>query len=208
MHPSKQAWKQALFPLQLLFLIAICVLFTQPLAFSQSKYPLVTLLRCTRDQSILEAFDRMVGSPGEPSLQIIVDKPVRVFFKDLGSLSKRVKNYDALSWLSAQGEQVIFINEKHRNAPPEALAAIIAHEAMHNDVDNSIQEEIAGWKKELEVWQQLKHNNPNLASIPDGQYPLVDRLNRIEVEYKAGRLDNFLRNNPGYSGLPEHSPGF
>lgn len=179
-----------------------------PPAFSQSKYPMVSLLRCTRDQAILDAFDRMVGSDGEPSLDLIVTRPARVIFKDLGSLNKKVKNFDALSWLSVDGQQVIFINEKHRYAPPEALAAIIAHEAMHDDFDNSIREEIAGWQKEAQVWGEMKRENPALAQIPPGQFPLVDRLNKIESEYAKGSLSEFVRTNPGYKGLPEESPGY
>jgi hypothetical protein len=169
---------------------------------------MVSLLRCTRDQAILQAFDHMVGSSGETSLDLIVQKPVRVFFKDLGTLNKKVRNFDALSWLSTDGQQVIFINEKHRGAPPEALASLIAHEAMHDDLENSLREEIAGWDKEAEVWMEMKTENPQLASIPVGQYPLVDRLNRIEEEKKKGVLDSFVRNNPGYKGLAETSPGF
>lgn len=192
----------------LLAVSGLSLLSALPPAFSQNKYATVTLLRCSRDQAILEAFNHMVDSAGEPSLDIIVNKPVRVFFKDLGTLNKKVKNYDALSWISVDGQQVIFINEKHRNAPPQALASIIAHEAMHNDFDNSIREEIAGWQKEASMWAEMKQEHPELASIPAGQYPLVDRLNRIEIEARQGTLDAFVRSNQGYKGLPERSPGF
>ncbi|MBY0403371.1 MAG: hypothetical protein K2X66_05700 [Cyanobacteria bacterium] len=188
--------------------LATGLLTINPPAFSQSKYPMVSLLRCTRDQSILEAFNYMVGSSGEPSLDVIVNKPVRVFFKDLGLLNQKVKNFDALSWLSTDGQQVIFINEKHRGAPPEALAAIIAHEAMHDDLDNSVLEEIAAWQKEAGVWAEMKRVNPSLAVIPEGKYPLVDRLNKIADEKQKGTLEAFVRANPGYKGLSEHSPGY
>jgi hypothetical protein len=184
------------------------VLSSLPTAYSQSKYPMVSFLRCTRDQAIIEAFNRMVGSSGEPSLALIVQKPVRVFFKDLSLLNKKMKNFDALSWLSVDGQQVIFINEKHRNAPPEALASIIAHEAMHDDLSNSITEEVTAWQKEAQVWQEMKRQNPTLAAIPEGEHPLVDRLNRIQAEYEKGSLEVFVRNNPGYKGLAEHSPGY
>ena len=33
-----------------------------------------------------------------------------------------------------------YINPKHRNAPPGALAALLAHEALHQDEYNSLSE--------------------------------------------------------------------
>ena len=153
------------------------LLFASQTARSQTHFSTSSFLHCTRETSILRAFELMRTGPGVSSLQRIVDKPMRVVFKDMGMIHKGLKNYDALSWISAHGEQVIFVNQKHRNAPPEALAAVIAHEAMHEDDLNSIAEEVQGWETEALVWIALKASNPNLASIPEGAFPLVDREN-------------------------------
>ncbi len=169
---------------------------------------MTTLLHCTRDESIMKAFQLMTEGPGEPSLRRIVSKPVRVVFKDMRLLNKSLKNYDALSWMSNQGEQVIFVNDKHRLAPPEALAALIAHEAMHDDAENSLSEEVESWRFEATVWMALKAKNPELNKLAEGTSPLVDRENRLEKELKAGTLEAFVRSSPGYKGLPESSPGF
>lgn len=177
-------------------------------AFSQIRYTMTGFLRCTRDDAIMQAFQLMQGSQGEPSLRRIVTKPMRVLFKDMKTLHKRLKNYDALSWISSYGEQVIFINEKHRDAPPEALAAMIAHEAMHDDEFNSLSEETASWRHEAEVWIEMKSRNPELADIPPGTHPLVDRLNDIETHHRNGTLEAFVHELPGYQGLPEVSPGY
>ena len=177
-------------------------------AFSQTHYSMTAFLRCTRDEAIMKAFALMQQGGGEASLTRIVNKPMRVIFKDMKTINKTLKNYDALSWLSNQGEQVIFVNEKHRTAPPEALAALISHEAMHDDEFNSLSEEIQSWQHEAEVWMEMKAKNPELAKIPTGSCALVDRENRIETEYRKHTLDNFVRNSPGYQGLPEESPGF
>lgn len=174
-------------------------------AFSQSRYTMTALLRSTRDEGIMQAFHLMKGGRGEASLQRIVSKPMRVIFKDMRTLHKSLKNYDALSWISSHGEQVIFINDKHRNAPPEALAAMIAHEALHDDEFNSLTEEVASWRHEAEVWIELKARNPQLAQ---SDHPLVVRLNTIESHYKNNTLDGFVRGLAGYQGLPETSPGF
>lgn len=177
-------------------------------AFSQTRYSVTTLLHCTRDENIMKAFQLMTDGPGEPSLRRIVSKPVRVVFKDMRLLNKSLKNYDALSWMSNQGEQVIFVNDKHRQAPPEALAALIAHEAMHDDAENSLSEEVESWRFEAIVWMALKVKNPELNTLAEGSNPLVDRENRLEKELKAGTLETFVRSSPGYKGLPESSPGF
>lgn len=177
-------------------------------AFSQTHYTMNAFLRCTRDETIVKAFNLMSDGRGESSLERIVNKPMRVIFKDLKTMHKALKNYDALSWISNQGEEVIFINEKHRTAPPEALAALISHEAMHDDAYNSLSEEVQSWKHEAVVWMELKSKNPTLAKIPQGQSPLVDRENRIESEYLKGNLEQFVRSSPGYQKLPETSPGY
>jgi hypothetical protein len=184
-------------------------LFAQELpAFSQTHYTMTSYLRCTRDDAILQALTLMSNGEAEPSLHRIVSRPARVIFKDMKSIDKSLKNYDALSWISSSGQQVIFVNEKHRNAPPEALAAMIAHEAMHDDILNSVSEEVSGWTQEARVWMEMKSRNPALAHIPSGAYPLVDRLNKIEQEYQQGTLSVFVRSRPGYKNLPETSPGF
>jgi len=179
-----------------------------PPAFSQTHYTMNAFLRCTRDEAIVKAFNLMGDGKGEASLDRIVNRPMRVIFKDMTTLHKTLKNYDALSWISNQGEEVIFINEKHRNAPPEALAALISHEAMHDDEYNSLNEEVQSWTHEAVVWLELKAKNPALAHIPQGVYPLVDRENRIVSEYQKGTLEKFVRSSAGYRKLPETSPGF
>jgi len=179
-----------------------------PPAFSQTHYTMNAFLRCTRDDSIMKAFNLMSDGHGESSLDRIVNRPMRVIFKDMATLHKTLKNYDALSWISNQGEEIIFINDKHRNAPPEALAALIAHEAMHDDEYNSLNEEVQSWQHEAVVWMEMKSKNPSLGKIPAGQSPLVDRENRIESEYQKGTLEKFVRSSPGYRKLPESSPGF
>lgn len=189
----------------LLLVMAICLMAP---ALAQNHYTMTAFLRCTRDNAIMQAFYLMKEGQGERSLSHIVNKPVRVIFKDMGKINKSLRNYDALSWLSTNGDQVIFINEKHRKAPPEALAALIAHEALHDDPMNSLAEEVESWRFEAAVWMELKAKNPALASMPNGVSPLVDRQNRIEKELRAGTLEKFVRSSPGYAGLPESSPGF
>ncbi len=165
-------------------------------------------MQSTHDQAVLDAFGQMQKNSAEGALDTIVTRKTRVFFKDLREINRRVKDYDALSWISPRGEWVIFINKKHKSAPPEAIAAVIAHEAVHNDPYNSMNEEIVAWHQEAKVWMELKIQNPQLDSIPSGLYPLVDRLNELEKAYTGRTLEQLVRDNKGYIGLSDTSPGF
>lgn len=176
--------------------------------FSQSKFSVASFYNCTREESIVKAFELMAESSGEQSLSVIINTPIRVIFKDLATLDKRVKNYDALSYMTANGHLMIYINQKHANAPVAAIAAILSHEAMHHDAHNSLAEEIAGWTQEARLWREMKQRNPQLSTIRKGQYPLVDRLNVLETHYQNGTMTAFVREQAGYKGLPETSPGF
>lgn len=189
--------------------LAMGVLVTLSLpGFTQNKFSIAAYYNCTHERAVMNAFDLMAASSGEQSLSVILNKPIRVIFKDLKTLDKRVKNYDALSYMTGNGQLIIYINEKHANAPAEALASILSHEAMHNDPTNSMSEEVAGWMQEAKVWHEMKQQKPQLAVIPKGEYPLVDRLNTLEVQYVKNTMNDFVRKQPGYQGLPEHSPGF
>lgn len=177
-------------------------------ALAQSKYSVGSFYNNSREQSVVTAMKLLGESSGSQSLDVIMNKQVKIMFKDMKALDKRLKDYDAISYLGFNGQLVIYINNKHATAPVEALAAIIAHEAMHNDAHNSVSEEVAGWTREAQVWQDMKKVNPDLNQIPEGKFSLVDRLNRIEAEFKIGNLDSFVRTRPGYKGLPATSPGF
>jgi hypothetical protein len=193
-------------------LVATAILAVTPVwepypAFSQTKASLTEVLRCTREDDLVKALMLLQDSQyGRESFRQILGKSVKIVFKDMKTVHKALKNYDALSWLSSNGQQVIFINEKHRGAPPEALAAMIAHEALHDDPFNSIHEEIEGWRLEALVWMELKRKNPALSV--SSQNALVIRENKIESEHLKGTLAAFVRSSPGYQGLPEISPGF
>ena len=182
-------------------------------AFSQGRFSgLTSTFRYTQEPSVVEAFHDLEDVPeGQNSLGLIQKHSTRVVFKDLAQLDKRLKSYDAISWTSTDGGQcMIFINTIHKSAPAEALAALISHEAMHNDQYNSLNEEVAGWSREAQVWIEMKKMNPALSQVPPGADTLVDRENRLALEYGKGsdNFDHFVRTQPGYAGLPESSPGF
>lgn len=171
-----------------------------------------------KDKKIIKALDSLVGTDGEWARRAIagynsINKPIEVVFKDLGSISKEFADHDALGWKDDNGKLLIFINKMHKDAPYQALGSLLSHEAIHQDRDNSVQEEVYGWTFEAEVWMQLKEKYPELKDIPPGESSLVDRENLMEMLFRKGQftsrlIEQQVRYNPSYKNLPETSPGF
>lgn len=197
---------------------------TTPPDITAHQWP--ELLTCTRDQSLLEALSVLAKSPSRSAIDVLLAHNGKVVFKDMALLGPQVATFDALSWISHSGQWVIFINERHKDAPPEALAALIAHEAVHDDIHNSLQEEVVGWTQEAKTWQYFTQQNPSLASNidpvaslapspttvakahwwqksppPPQPLSLVQRLQTLSHAYQHNTLTQLVHNNPGYAHL-------
>ncbi|MCA9841362.1 MAG: hypothetical protein KC475_04505 [Cyanobacteria bacterium HKST-UBA03] len=164
--------------------------------------------RITRDDGVVKALLLLQHTEAKSVVYTIMEDNIHIVFKPLVTMGKQYKQADALSWVFDNGEQMIFIDSMHHNAPPQAIAAILAHEVLHDDDVNSITEELVAWRQELRVWRMMKHMYPALKTIQPKQYPLVDRLNAMIVLDDRHTLDETIRSNKGYSHLPPHSPGF
>ena len=118
-------------------------------------------------------------------------------------------NFDALGW--KKGDRLyIFINQKHRTAPPGALAALLSHEALHQDEFNSLAEETYAWTMEASVWYEIAKLYPESN---DELHPLVVRENTLKKLFERGGYSNkyikkTVMSNEGYKNLPATSPGF
>lgn len=166
------------------------------------------------DEVFYVALDMLKGTGGEYSRKAILgsnltSKPVKIEFKDLGTINPNYKTYDALGW--KKGSRLyIYINQRHSDAPAIALAALLSHEALHQDEYNSMAEETYAWTMEASVWCELVELNPNYQL---GMQPLVQRENTLKKLLERGNYANTyikktVYSNPGYQGLPESSPGF
>jgi hypothetical protein len=181
----------------------------------------------SRDPLLLQSLACLQHSPlGQESLAALRKGHARLLFRVLEELDPQYKDYDALSWMGPEGEWLIFIHAKHLQAPPPALAALIAHEALHNDLENSLQEESVAWQREAMVWLELKRQWPllqGLVATPPrtvatspvaGQAmaqhstALLHRLQRISQAYLQGKLAALVKQHPGYQHLPATSLGF
>lgn len=170
--------------------------------------------KISSDEVILVALDMMKNTTADFSRRALIgynltDKPVKVQFKDLSQIKADYQNFDALGW-KKKNQLYIFINPRHADAPPAALAALLAHEALHQDEYNSLAEETYAWTMEAAVWSELLEIYPEQN---DRQHPLLQRENTLKQLFKkGGYTDRYIRKtvyaNKGYQNLPQTSPGF
>lgn len=179
-----------------------------PGAYARNAYTLGDYYHCTRDEPLVQALAILDHSPMREAVEKIMSHQTRLMFKNMRELGKAYQTHDALSIITESGQHLVFISDRHRDAPPPALAAIIAHEAIHHDTENSIQEEIVGWSREAQAWQHMLSRYPTLKEIPNGKFPLVDRQNAIAVLQQQNRLVDEIQKNVAYKDLPQRSTGF
>jgi len=168
----------------------------------------------TKEQLIMVALDMLKGTDGDFSRKAILGYnlsgyPIKIEFKNLASVNKAYANFDAVGWKKKK-KLYIYVNPKHQAAPPAALAALLSHEALHQDEYNSLSEETFAWTMEAVVWKDLVDIYPecNLESNS-----LVKRENTLKKLFeKGGNSPKYIKKavyqNKGYQGLPITSPGF
>ena len=170
--------------------------------------------KITDDINLIKAVEMLDRTTGKYSKEAILgknltEKPIKIEFLNLSTINPIYMNFDALGWKKKK-ELYIYINEKHKDAPIEALSAILAHEAIHQDEHNSLNEETYAWTLEAAVWTQLTDDNPELEKI---SHPLVERENVIKKLFVRGNytskyIHKFVVTNKGYQNLLERSYGF
>jgi len=167
-----------------------------------------------KDEVFYVALDMLKGTNGEFSRNAILgsnltSKPMKVEFKDLSTINPKYGTYDALGW--KRGSKLyIYINQKHNTSPAIAIAALLSHEALHQDEFNSLAEETYAWTMEAAVWSELVELYPNYELNTDS---LVQRENTLKKLFIRGDYtDKYIKktvySNAGYQNLPESSPGF
>lgn len=167
-----------------------------------------------KDEIFYVALDMLKGTGGDFSRKAILGsnltkKPAKVEFKDLSSINPNYATYDALGWKKGS-KLYIYISHKHSKSPAIALAALLSHEALHQDEFNSLAEETYAWTMEAAVWSELVGLYPDYELTLDS---LVQRENTLKKIFERGNYtDKYIRKtvytNAGYQNLPESSPGF
>jgi len=167
-----------------------------------------------KDEVFYVALDMLKGTNGEFSKNAILganltSKPIKIEFKDLGTINKTYATYDALGWKKGT-KLYIYISQKHSTSPAIAIAALLSHEALHQDEFNSLAEETYAWTMEASVWTELVELYPDYDLGLDS---LVQRENTLKKLFERGNYtDKYIKktvySNAGYQNLPESSPGF
>lgn len=166
-----------------------------------------------KDEVFYVALDMLKDTEGMFSRNAILGnnlsgKPVKIEFRDLGKINQDYATYDALGWKKGK-KLYIFISNRHQDAPAGALAALLAHEALHQDEFNSLAEETYAWTMEAFVWDDILRLYPE----SNKEHPLVDRENKLKKLLEKGEYtDKYIKKavlqNAGYKNLPSYSPGF
>jgi hypothetical protein len=170
--------------------------------------------KVSNEQIFHVALDMMQGTSADFSRKAIIgynltQYPMKIEFKDLAELNQAYASFDAVGW-KKKGKLYIYINPKHRNAPPAALAALLAHEALHQDEYNSLSEETYAWTMEATVWCEMLKRYPDSNNLESA---LVTRENVLKQLLEKGNYTNkYIKKtvyaNEGYKNLPLTSPGF
>ena len=170
--------------------------------------------KVTNEQIFHVALDMLKGTSGEFSRKAILgynltQYPIKIQFRDLSELNESYASYDAVGW-KRKNKLYIYINPKHDNAPPGALAALLAHEALHQDEYNSLSEETYAWTMEATVWCEVLKRFPESNNLESS---LVSRENILKQLLEKGNNTNkYIKKtvyaNAGYKELPLTSPGY
>lgn len=180
--------------------------------------------KITKDGAVMQAMELMnTENISKYSYRALMGnnlsgKPFKIEFKNIAEINPEYASFDALGWQKmdrfVKNENdytlYIYINEKHRNAPPEALAALLTHEAIHQDKFTSLNEETYAWTLEAATWMKLSEKNPSVTNNPS---TLVTRENMLKKLFEKGDYTNkyikkAVYTNPGYKNMSTRSPGF
>lgn len=168
----------------------------------------------SKEEVFYVALDMLKDTEGMFSRNAILgnnlsQKPMKIEFRDLGLINPQYSNFDALGWKKGKN-LFIYINNKHKKAPAGALAALLSHEALHQDEFNSLAEETYAWTMEAFVWDEILKIYPESNQESSA---LVKRENTLKKLLEKGNYTNkYIKKavvqNDGYKNLPSYSPGF
>lgn len=168
----------------------------------------------SKDEVFYVALDMLKDTEGMFSRNAILgsnlsQKPMKIEFRDLSMINPQYANFDALGWKKGKN-LFIYINKKHKDAPAGALAALLSHEALHQDEFNSLAEETYAWTMEAFVWDEILKIYPESNRESSA---LVKRENTLKKLLEKGNYTNkYIKKavvqNEGYKNLPSYSPGF
>lgn len=173
-----------------------------------------TALADVNANKIDRAVDMIKNAPNVELYEIIsgknpTQKPIQILFKDLSVFGDQYVNYECLGYKKSN-TLYIYINERHKDAPIEALAALIAGRVIHVDDYDSYNEEIYAWCNEGLLWMYLTSKNKKYQTV---NHPLVVRENiikkfLIDANYSHKYIEKQIISNKSYLGYEKTSPEY
>ena len=170
-----------------------------------------------KDEVFYVALDMLKETEGMFSRNAILgnnlsQRPMKIEFRDLGQINQNYASFDALGWKKGKN-LYIYISNKHKEAPAGAIAALLSHEALHQDEFNSLAEETYAWTMEAVVWDDILKVYPESNQESSALVKRENTLKKLlEKGRQAGKPGQYIKKavmqNSGYKNLPSYSPGF
>lgn len=170
-----------------------------------------------KDEVFYVALDMLKETDGMFSRNAILgnnlsQKPMKIEFRDLGQINQNYATFDALGWKKGKN-LYIYISNRHKDAPAGAIAALLSHEALHQDEFNSLAEETYAWTMEAVVWDDILKVYPECNQESSALVKRENTLKKLlEKGRQAGKPSQYIKKavmqNAGYKNLPSYSPGF
>lgn len=170
-----------------------------------------------KDEVFYVALDMLKETDGMFSRNAILgnnlsQRPMKIEFRDLGQINQNYASFDALGWKKGKN-LYIYVSNRHKDAPAGAIAALLSHEALHQDEFNSLAEETYAWTMEAVVWDDILKVYPECNQESSALVKRENTLKKLlEKGRQAGKPNQYIKKavmqNAGYKNLPSYSPGF
>jgi len=143
----------------------------------------------TRDNDIKCALELLECVGAQEVFDNLEENTVKIAFYDLSQISYNYGNHFAINSEDSMGNRYILVNSKYRNASPEEIACIIAHESFHKLKVATLEEETLATEKEAHYWGILKDEDK------DYEYsPLLARLDGlVELSDASDENNNLIK---------------
>ena len=154
----------------------------------------------TQDVEVKSALSVLDKAGAHEVFRNLDQNAVKIMFYDLSQVSFSYMNHFAINSVDSFGNRFILINTKYKNASPEEIACLIAHESFHKSKVATLEEETLATTKEAKYWSMLKnpekvYRQSALLSRLDNLVAL-DNASDVGTEYIKAKISNsnFYRN--------------
>ena len=143
----------------------------------------------TSDVRIKNALVMLENAGANEVFENLEENSVKIVFYDLSQIAYSYNRHFAVNSVDSFGNRYILIHSKYRNASPEELACIIAHESFHKLKVATYEEEYTATQKEAHYWGLLKDKNKTYVNSE-----LLTRLeNLFQLKLASTEQKNLIK---------------